>query len=40
VEKERPTRITRKEKLLTSKEVAVRLGISPDTVNEFARKKY
>jgi excisionase family DNA binding protein len=39
VEKERPTRITRKEKLLTSKEVAVRLGISPDTVNEFARKK-
>ena len=39
MEKERIIRSTRKEKILTSKDVALRLGISPDTVNEFARKK-
>lgn len=39
MEKQKSVKMTRREKLLTSKEVAVRLGISPDTVNEFARKK-
>jgi excisionase family DNA binding protein len=39
MEKQKSLKMTRREKLLTSKEVAVRLGISPDTVNEFARKR-